>query len=89
MLTNEQKEDLRGAVLAALVVRHPAAITARQIAHAVMRDVDFVFEEADVVAALELLRGLPAPLVEWLPSDFGGTKYWRATSAGVLHEERS
>ena len=57
-LTNGQKEDLRTAALAALVVRHPAALTPRQLGNAVKKDLDFLFEEAELVAALEILRGL-------------------------------
>jgi len=86
-LTSEQKEDLRHAVLAALVVRHPAALTPRQLFHAVKKELDFLFEETDLVAALELLRGLK--FAEWIVNELGGTKYWRATSEGVLHQERS
>jgi hypothetical protein len=86
-LTNEQKEDLRGAALQALAVRHPAALTPRQVFHAVKKELPFLFEEGDLAAALELLRGLR--LCEWIISEFGGTKYWRATSDGVLHYERA
>jgi hypothetical protein len=86
-LTNEQKEDLRTEALAALVVRHPAALTPRQLAKPVKKELDFLFEESDLVAALEILRGLK--FAEWIVNELGGSKYWRATSEGVLKVERS
>ena len=86
-LTNEQKEDLRHGVRTALVIRHPAALAPRQLWRAVKKDLDFIFEEADVIAALEMLRGLNQ--VDFTLDELGGNKYWRATAAGVLAEERS
>ena len=86
-LKNEQKEDLRTAALTALVVRHPAALTPRQLFNAVKKELDFLFEESDLVAALEILRGLK--FAEWIINEVGSTKYWRATSEGVLHQERA
>ena len=86
-LTNEQKEDLRHTVREALVLRHPAALSARQLVKPVKKELAFLFEEADLTAALELLRGLKH--AEWTLDELGGTKYWRATSEGVLAQERS
>ena len=87
ILTNEQKEDLRHAVLEALAVRHPAALAPRQLVRAVKKEVPFLFEETDVTAACEILRGLL--FAEFTLDELGGTKYWRATSNGVIHFERS
>ena len=52
-LTPEQKQDLRHALRAALALRHPAALAPRQLQHAVKKELDFLFEPADVTAALE------------------------------------
>jgi hypothetical protein len=86
-LDNQQKEDLRHATLAALAVRAPAALSTRQLARAVKRDLDFLFEESDAAAALALLEGLK--LAESAVDDLGTTTYWRATAAGVLKHERA
>jgi hypothetical protein len=86
-LNAEQKEDLRHAVRAALVIRHPAALAPRQLQRALKKDLDFLFEESDVVAALELLRGLNQ--AEFTVDELGSNHYWRITAAGVLAEERS
>jgi len=85
-MTNEEKEELRRATLQAVAIRHPAALTVKQIARAVKREVPFLFEESDLTAALELLAGLS--LVEFAVEELGVTKYWRATAAGVLKIER-
>ena len=86
-LDNQQKEDLRHAALAALAVRAPAALSTRQLARAVKRDLDFLFEETDVAAALALLEGLK--LAESAVDNLGTTTYWRASAAGVLKHERA
>lgn len=87
-LNAEQKEELRQAVLQAAVIRAPAALTVRQLARAVKKELPFLFEESDAEAACELLRGLTPALFEFTTEALGSTKYWRATSAGVLHVER-
>ncbi|MDE2101206.1 MAG: hypothetical protein KGL39_28430 [Patescibacteria group bacterium] len=87
-LTNEQKEELRHAALQAAAIRFPAALTARQITRAVKKELPFLFEEMDVEAALELLQGFRPALIEFGQDEMGATKYWRATSEGVLKMER-
>ena len=90
MLTNEQKEDLRHAALQALAIRAPAALSPRQLFHAVKKDVDFLFEASDLLAAITLLAGMtPQPLVASAVDPVGSSIYWSATAAGVLHVERS
>jgi hypothetical protein len=90
MLTTEQKEDLRHAALEALAIRAPAALSPRQLIKAVKKEVDFLFEESDLVAALNLLEGVaPHPLAASTTDELGSTMYWSATAAGVLHVERS
>lgn len=88
-LTVEQKEDLRHEVRTALAIRHPAALTPRQLMRMVKKELDFLFEEPDVIAALELLRGLSPAETDFTADPLGTTKYWRATSAGVLAHERA
>jgi hypothetical protein len=85
-LTNEQKEELRHEVLTALAVRHPAALSARQVFRVVKRELPFLFEESDVLAALELIKGFG--WAEFTIDELGTTRYWRCTSNGVLHYER-
>ena len=87
ILTNAQKEELRHATLEALAVRHPAALAPRQLFRAVKKDLPFLFEEDDLVAALETLRGVL--FAEFTVDELGSTKYWRATSNGVFHFERA
>jgi len=88
-LSNDQKQDLRHAILEGLVNRHPAALSPRQIQRAVKKEVDFLFEESDVLASLELLKGMAPALVNSTEDPLGGGHYWAATSAGVLHVERN
>ena len=88
-LTEDQKADLRHEVRAALVHRHPAALSPRQLWRVVKKELDFLFEETDVIAALELLRGYTPPQTEFTFDELGGGKFWRATTTGVLQEERA
>jgi hypothetical protein len=81
-----QKEDLRHAVLDVMVFRHPAALTLRAIRRHVAVEIGFTVAEEDVAAAAELLVGLGHLAVE--PDPLGSTKYYRATPAGVLAQER-
>lgn len=87
-LNAEQKEELRQAVLQAAVIRAPAALTVRQLARAVKKELPFLFEESDIKAACEFLKGKSPALFEVQLEELGSTEYWRATSAGVLHVER-
>lgn len=86
-LTNEQKQDLRHAALAALAIRAPAALALRQLFNAVKKEVDFLFEDADLTAALEYLAGLGLAKAD--VDDLGSTKYWSATTAGIQKFERA
>lgn len=84
--SKEQKEDLRHAVLDVVALRHPAALTLRAIRRHVAVEIGFQVEEPDVEAAAELLVGLGQFAVE--PDPLGSTRYYRATPAGVLAQER-
>ncbi len=86
-ITASQKEDLRHAVLEFLTLRHPTASPARAIRRTIAREVDWNVAEEEVNAALELLEGLG--LVRHELDNLGATKYWQATSAGVLAQERN
>lgn len=86
-LNPEQKEELRHAVLAAAAVRAPAALTVPQLTRAVKREVPFLCDATDVVAAAEILKDLN--LLEASTDDLGSTTYWRATAAGILYVERT
>lgn len=85
-MTNPEKESLRHAVLECLVTRHPAALPPAGIRRRVETEVDFPVLEADVVAALDLLKGLE--LVACEADEFGASQWWKATAAGVLKVER-
>ena len=86
-LTTQDAEILRHAVLAALVLRHPAAMTQRAIRAAIARDVPFQFEDAALESALEMFRDMQ--LVKFQHDGFGATKYWTVTADGVLYLERN
>lgn len=87
MINDIEKEQLRHGVLGVVVARHPNALTRKAVLNAVAMDVDFDLQLSDVVSALDFLRGLGH--VEMLADDFGGSDYWKATSSGVLANERS
>ena len=86
-LTPQQNEELRHEVLNVLAQRHPTALSTKQIHHRAAMEVDFAISEASANAALEFQRGLHH--VSLVPDTFGSTKYWTATSAGVLIWERA
>lgn len=84
--TPEQNQELRHEVLNVLAQRHPTALSTKQIHHRAAMSVDFAISEESVHAALEFQKGLNH--VSLVPDAFGSTKYWTATSAGVLAWER-
>lgn len=85
-MTPEAKEDLRHAVLDVVALRHPAALTLRAIGRAVARELAGPLADEDVLAAAEFHVGLGHFKVE--PDPLGSTKYYTATPAGVLAQER-
>lgn len=85
-MTADQKEELRHIVLGILVDRHPTALSIKQVFHRAAMEVDFDISGEEVGAALEFQRGLNN--VALVPDDFGSTKYYSATSHGVLVHER-
>jgi hypothetical protein len=88
MLTQPQREELRFAIREQLAAAQTVALTAEMIFRRVGRTrmVDFEFSQRDVEEALTFLVGL-AQATE-TPAPLGATKYYQATSAGVLAHER-
>lgn len=84
--TATQKEDLRHAVLEFLTTRHPTASPARAIRRTVAREVDWDVEAPEIEAACEMLQGLGLACFVW--GELGNTRFWKATSDGVLAVER-
>jgi hypothetical protein len=82
----DDKAVLRHVVLECLVNRHPAALPVAGIVRRVKTEVDFGFDQDEVVSALELLEG--KGLVKWQFDELGGGKWWSATAEGVLAVER-
>jgi hypothetical protein len=82
-------ESLRHAVREVLATRPGAALDAAGIARRVRKDalVDFPFDDGDLLAALDFLRGLDQ--AQWAHDGLGATKYWQITSAGTLAFERN
>lgn len=87
-LTQPQREDLRHAVREQLVAAATVALTAEMLHRRVERArmIDFAFTEQDVTEALALLIGLGQ--AKETPDPLGSTKYYQATAAGVLAQER-
>ncbi len=86
-MDDQDKEELRHAVLTVLYARHPAALNRKMILNRVAMEVDFDVALPDVVAALEVLTGLgyAAKTVD----ELGSGEYWACSSGGVLAWERS
>jgi len=81
-----EKEMLRHAVLDVVALRHPNAMTVRAIRRAVAVEIGFPVELTDVESAAELQVSLDHFASE--PDPLGSTKYYTATAAGVLAQER-
>lgn len=88
MSKNVESEEMRRAVLEVLATRAPAAfpLSGVQRRIALGKLVDGTPSEGELEAALEFLRGLD--LVEFKHDGLGSSKYWNATSKGVLAFER-
>lgn len=88
MIDNAQKEELRRAVLEVLATREGNALNLAGIRRRIEQGqmVDFKFIDEVLNAALVFLEGLK--LVSLQHDGLGATKYWQATSNGVLAHER-
>jgi hypothetical protein len=80
----QQNELLRHITLETLALRHPAALTVKQITRRVAMEVDFGIDEERVTGALEFLKGKTPPLAIGVFDEMGSTKHWQATTEGIL-----
>jgi hypothetical protein len=89
MLSQPQREEMRYAVREQLVAAQTVALTAEMMFRRVQRAriVDFKFEVGDIEAALGLLVGLGQ--AKETAASLGATKFYQATAAGVLAQERN
>jgi hypothetical protein len=87
MIDDIQKEQLRHTTMAVLAIRHPNALTRKQVQNRVAMEVDFEVGLPDVVSALAFLKELGH--VQSIPDEFGATEHWKATAQGVVTHERS
>jgi hypothetical protein len=88
-LNAQQNEELRHAVLRVLAERFPAALTTKQVHHRVAMEIDFAVSAESVEAALIFQTGVVPPNIAMVEDEFGTTKHFRATSQGVLVNERA
>jgi len=88
MLTPQNAEALRKAVLHCLAIRTPTALPMAAIRSRLVgdREVDFQFGTDHLSAALEFLRS--KKYVSFALDDLGSTGYWLATADGILADER-
>lgn len=86
MLTSEQIEDLNHAVLEYIAAIFPSAVPVRQVHRKVIKEIGFDLQQPDVERSLEFLKGLK--FTEFKFDDLGSSRFWSATSEGVLHYER-
>lgn len=87
MITDEQKLLLRAEILAAAALRHPSALTPRQLGNRAATAVDFKFDLPDAASACEYLRSLGH--LAAVHDDMGGAvQYYQATAAGLAASER-
>lgn len=88
MITDAQKQDLRHAVLGYLARRPTFAFDQFAIARYLTahRHLDFRVSDADVVDACTLLLSLN--LIQSSNDPLGASRYYQATGAGVLQDER-
>lgn len=90
-MSNPQREteECRREVLCYLAERQALAFPVEAVQRKLRID-GSIFALEQVEAALTFLAGYhPAPLVEVKQEQLGSTKYYQATSAGVLFHERN
>ena len=86
-IQQERREDCRRQVRRYLAERQSVALHPRIIQRRLNEGHANDFEEADILAALTWLEG--AGQVKHEASGVGATRYYQATSAGVLEHERN
>lgn len=84
----QQNEELRRVTLEVLAIRFPTTLQVSSIVRRINDAalLDFKATDESVAAALEFLKGLDE--VRTRDDPHGSTKYWSATSKGVLAWER-
>lgn len=89
-MTPTQNQWLRHAAREVLATRPGIALDLSGIARRIRKErlVDFDCTDADIEAALAFLAGLDPAQVKLRPDGLGSTKYYQATSSGVLAFER-
>lgn len=90
MISAEQKEYLRNAIVTFTGARPLQNFTVKALTHFVRRDqlVDFEFTEQDVREALEILHGF-GYITKVEPSDIGVITTWKASHTGAMRHERA
>ena len=81
----QRNEEVRNEALAYLVQRAGIAQTSETVHRRLNTENNFTI--AEIEAALKFLEGMDFLTKEH--QSLGSTLYWKATSAGVLHYERS
>jgi hypothetical protein len=88
---SRRAEETRRAVLDFLAARQAVAFEPAVILERIIRSrvLDFHPEPDDLTAALTFLENFsPEPLIRFKQSTVGSTRFYQATSAGVLASER-
>jgi hypothetical protein len=85
-MSNEEKEELRHAVLECLVARHPAALPVKGVLRVARSEVAFTVGEQDVLGALVFLKD--AGLARSQYDEMGSSTWWSASADGVKKVER-
>lgn len=87
-MTNEEKQQLREAVIEYLAKRPAAKFTVSTITRMVSKRglIDFDVTEQDVAEALAVLEGYAFVSADY--PKFGSVKQYQATSEGVMFHER-
>ncbi len=80
------KEECRRLVMGYLAARQVLAFRVEAIRRGLVREEAAEFTDAEIVSALEFLKGLG--FADSAPDALGSTLSWQATSAGVLAHER-
>jgi hypothetical protein len=88
MLTNKQFEELNHAALEAIAAAFPAALPLASVRRRIkdLVVIDFDYEDRDLVSSIAFLGGLR--LVKETTDGFGTSKFYAATSEGVLAQRR-
>jgi hypothetical protein len=88
-IAQERREECRKAVLGFLAERQAVAHHPKTIRQRLNAGHEHDFADEEVEAALAFLLGMrPEPFAKEIPDGMGATRYYQATSAGVIAHER-